>query len=378
MIDFKKFESFEELLNRYENFDFKEYLRSIKDEDVQKSLQKEYLDEFDFLNLLSDKAKNYLEEMARISQKNYLRHFGRVIQLYIPIYVSNYCSSNCNYCGFSKKNRIKRKHLTKEEIEKEAKEIAKTGIKHILLLTGEAKKIADIEYLKTAVGVLKKYFSSIAIEVYPMGIDEYKELKKAGVDSLTVYQEVYDRKIYKEVHTSGEKSDYLYRLNTPQRGAKAGFRAINIGVLFGLSDIQKEAFFSAIHAKYLMDKYLECEISLSLPRINPAEGDFKPKYNLDDKTFLQIMLAYRIYMPMVGINISTRERANFRDNLIGLGVTKLSAGSKTDVGGYEGIDASTPQFDISDERSVEEIVKVIKQKGYQPVFKDWEILEGEG
>ena len=378
MIDFKKFESFEELLNRYENFDFKEYLRSIKDEDVQKSLQKEYLDEFDFLNLLSDKAKNYLEEMARISQKNYLRHFGRVIQLYIPIYVSNYCSSNCNYCGFSKKNRIKRKHLTKEEIEKEAKEIAKTGIKHILLLTGEAKKIADIEYLKTAVGVLKNYFSSIAIEVYPMGIDEYKELKKAGVDSLTVYQEVYDRKIYKEVHTSGEKSDYLYRLNTPQRGAKAGFRAINIGVLFGLSDIQKEAFFSAIHAKYLMDKYLECEISLSLPRINPAEGDFKPKYNLDDKTFLQIMLAYRIYMPMVGINISTRERATFRDNLIGLGVTKLSAGSKTDVGGYEGKDSSTPQFDISDERSVEEIVKVIKQKGYQPVFKDWEILEGEG
>ena len=376
MTKFKKFDNFEELLKRYEDFNFEEYLKSVQDEDIKRSLQKEHLDEFDFLNLISDKAKNYLEEMAIKSRQNYLRHFGRVIQLYIPIYVSNYCSSDCSYCGFSKKNKIIRKHLTKAEIEKEAKEIAKTGIKHILLLTGEAKKIADIDYLKTAATVLKKYFSSIAIEVYPMSVDEYKELKKTGVDSLTVYQEVYDREIYKEVHTSGEKTDFLYRLNTPERGAKAGFRALNIGVLFGLSDIQKEAFFSAIHAKYLMDKYLECEVSLSLPRINQAEGDYKPKYSLDDKTFLQIMLAYRIYMPMVGINISTRERASFRDNLIGLGVTKLSAGSKTDVGGYEGKDSSTPQFEISDERSVEEIVKVIKQKGYQPVFKDWEILEG--
>ena len=371
MIDFKTYDSFEQILNRYEKFNFENYLQNVKNEDIEKSLQKESLDEFDFLNLISDKAKDYLEEMAIKSRENYLRYFGRVIQLYIPIYISNYCSSNCSYCGFSKKNRIKRKHLSKEEIDNEAKEIAKTGIKHILLLTGEAKKIADIEYLKTAVEVLKKYFSSIAIEVYPMDVDEYIELKKAGVDSLTVYQEVYDRNIYKEVHTSGEKSNYLYRLKTPERGAKAGFRAINIGVLFGLGNIQKEAFFSAIHAKYLMDKYLECEISLSLPRINHAEGNYKPKYSLDDKTFLQIMLAYRIYMPMVGINISTRERATFRDNLIGLGVTKLSAGSKTDVGGYEGKDSSTPQFDISDERSVEEIVKVIKQEGYQPVFKDW-------
>ncbi len=376
MTNFKTYDSFEPILNRYEKIDLKTYLKNVKDEDIQKSLQKENLNEFDFLNLISDKAKDYLEQMALKSRQHYLRHFGRVIQLYIPIYISNYCSSNCSYCGFSKKNKIIRKHLTKVEIEKEAKAIAKTGIKHILLLTGEAKKIADLEYLKMAVGVLKKYFNSVAIEVYPMDINEYKELKECGVDTLTVYQEVYDRDIYKEVHTSGEKANFLYRLNTPQRGAKAGFRAINIGVLFGLGDIQKEAFFSAIHAKYLMDKYLECEISLSLPRINHAEGEYKPKYSLDDKTFLQIMLVYRLYMPNIGINISTRERASFRDNLIGLGVTKLSAGSKTDVGGYEGIDSSTPQFDISDERSVEEIVKIIKQKGYQPVFKDWEILEG--
>ena len=374
MIDFRKQDSFESILNHYENFDFESYLKNVTNDDIKRTLSKESLNEFDFLNLLSDSAKNYLEEMAYRAQKNYIRHFGRVIQLYIPIYISNYCSSDCSYCGFSKKNKIKRKHLSKEEIEQEAKEIAKTGIKHILLLTGEAKKIADMDYLKMAVTVLKKYFSSIAIEIYPLDIKEYKELKKVGVDSLTVYQEVYDKDIYHQVHTSGEKTDYLYRLQTPERGAKAGFRAINIGVLFGLGDIQKEAFFSGIHAKYLMDKYLECEISLSLPRINHAEGEYEPKYQLDDKTFLQIMLAYRIYMPMIGINVSTRERPSFRDNLVGLGVTKMSAGSKTDVGGYEGKDTSTPQFDISDERSVQEIVKMIKSKGYQPVFKDWEMI----
>jgi len=228
-----------------------------------------------------------------------------------------------------------------------------------------------------AVGVLKKYFSSISIEIYPMEIDEYKILKNAGVDGLTVYQEVYDKKIYKKVHTSGEKRDFLYRLDTPERGAKAGFRAINIGSLFGLAEIKKEAFFSGIHAKYLMDKYLECEVSLSLPRINHAEGEFKPDFELDDKTFLQIMLAYRAFMPMVGINVSTRERAEFRDNLIGLGVTKFSAGSKTDVGGYANEEKSTAQFDISDDRSVQEIVDMIKSRGYQPVFKDWVLDIGE-
>jgi len=377
MIDLKRFDSFSEVLEKFEDFDFEGYFNGVSDRDIVHSLQKETLTFYDFLNLLSSKATNYLEDLAKVSQRNYLRHFGRTIGLYIPIYISNYCSSDCAYCGFSKKNKIARKHLTKDEIEKEAIEIAKTGIKHILLLTGESKKMADMEYLLMAVGVLKKYFSSISIEIYPMEVDEYKILKNAGVDGLTVYQEVYDKKIYKKVHTSGEKRDFLYRLDTPERGAKAGFRAINIGSLFGLAEIKKEAFFSGIHAKYLMDKYLECEVSLSLPRINHAEGEFKPDFELDDKTFLQIMLAYRAFMPMVGINVSTRERADFRDNLIGLGVTKFSAGSKTDVGGYANEEKSTAQFDISDDRSVQEIVDMIKSRGYQPVFKDWVLNIGE-
>ena len=374
MLNLKTYDSFSELQKEYENFNVSEYMEKVTDSDVMLSLKKENLNEFDFLNLLSPKASNYLEDMALISKKHKIRHFGNVIQLYLPIYISNYCTSNCEYCGFSKKNKIKRKHLNEEEIEIEAKEIAKSGIKHILLLTGEAKKLADLEYLKMAVKVLKRHFSSISIEIYPLDTNEYKELKNLGVDGFTIYQEVYDKNIYAKVHTSGEKTDYKYRLEAPERGAKANFRSINIGVLFGLGDIYKEAFLSGLHAKYLMDKYLDIEISLSLPRINSAEGGFIPKHILSDKHFVQFMLAYRLYMPMCGINVSTREKADFRDNLIDIGITKFSAGSKTDVGGYSDIDKSTAQFDISDDRSVEEIVSVIRSKGQQPIFKDWEMM----
>ncbi len=363
-------------LNSYDSFDFEDYFEKVSSEDIEKTLQKESLNQFDFLNLLSKKAGNYLEEMAVISKRHKIRHFGNVIQLYTPIYVSNYCSSNCEYCGFSKKNKIVRKHLNKEQLHVEAKEVAKNGIKHILLLTGEAKSIADLDYLKMCVGVLKEYFSSITIEVYPLEEDEYRQLKELGVDGLTIYQEVYDKDIYAQVHTSGKKTDYNYRLEAPQRGAEAGFRAINIGVLFGLGDIQKEAFLSAVHAKYLMDKYPHIEISLSLPRINNAEGNFKAKHTLSDRDFVQFMLAYRLFMPSCGINISTRENADFRDNLIGIGATKFSAGSKTDVGGYSEIDKSTAQFDISDKRSVQEVVSAIRSKGQQPLFKDWEMMSG--
>ncbi len=370
----KSYQSFSKLLNEFEKFDFDGYWNNVKEIDIEESLIKDRLDERDFLNLLSPLAKKYLEPMAKRAKELRIRYFGRVMQIYMPIYISNYCSSNCSYCGFSKKNRIKRKHLNFDEIEKEAKEIAKSGVKHILLLTGEARELANLDYLKGAIEVLKRYFSSIAIEIYPLSVNEYKELVEVGADSLTIYQEVYDKDIYEKVHTSGEKRDYLNRLEAPQRGAQAGFRAINIGALFGLGEIKKEAFFSGLHARYLVDKYLDVEFSLSLPRINSSEGDFKPLHVIDDVSFVQFMLAYRLYIPNIGINISTREKAKFRDNILDLGVTKMSAGSKTDVGGYSDIDSSTPQFDISDSRSVEEIVKLIKNKGYQPVFKDWEDL----
>lgn len=364
-------------MKEFKGFDFNSHFQNVSDGDVRKSIGKNELGCLDFLNLLSPKAASHLEAMAQKARELTIQHFGRTIQLYIPLYISNYCSNECIYCGFSKKNRILRKKLSLEEIEKEAQEIEKTGIRHILVLTGEASGITPLDYIENTVRLLRKRFSSVAIEMFPMEVDEYRRLKHAGADCLTIYQEVYDEEIYKKVHISGKKTDYRYRLDTPERGAAAGFRAINIGALFGLGDVRKEAFFSGMHAKYLQDKYLDTEISLSLPRINKAEGGFRPYHEMDDRSFVQTMLAYRLFLPRVGINVSTRESSVFRDNLVGLGVTRISAGSRTTVGGYSqdtrlGTQDATAQFDIHDCRSVSEIVGMIGSKGFQPVFKDWD------
>lgn len=366
--------SFFNIINDYESFDFGTYFQKITDRDIEKSLSKEKLTTFDFLNLLSDNAENHLEFMAQKAYKITRQYFGKTIQLYVPLYISNYCSNECVYCGFKESNNILREKLSLEEIEKEAKKISKTGMKHILLLTGEAPKITPIDYLKEAVRICKKYFSSISIEIFPMEKEEYSILRNEGVDGLTIYQEVYDKAIYKEVHKKGKKADYAFRLDTAERGAKAGFRQINIGTLFGLGECKKEAFFSGLHAEYLERKYLDTEFSLSLPRINPAEGDFQSNFPLNDKKMVQFMLAFRLFLPNTGINISTRESEEFRNNILPLGVTKFSAGSKTSVGGYEKEDCGTSQFSISDTRQAEEIIRYLKEKGYQPIFKDWEVL----
>lgn len=366
--------SFKEVLDKFEGFNFEGYFEKVTDKDVKESIYKEKRDKYDLLNLLSPKAQSHIEEMAVVANKLTEQWFGRTIMLYIPLYVSNYCTNECTYCGFNKKNHIGRKHLRVEEIEEEAIEIAKTGIKHILLLTGEAEGLVTFDYLVEAVKVLKKHFASITIEVYPLSEEEYSILHSLGVDGLTIYQEVYDQDIYKDVHLSGKKSEYLWRLDTPERGAKAGLRSINTGALFGLGNIKKEAFFSAMHTNYLTNKYLNSEFSLSLPRINNAEGGFKTEFPLDDITFVQIMLAYRLFLPRAGINISTREKAEFRESLLPLGVTKFSAGSKTSVGAYKEEDKSTAQFETSDKRSTKEIVDMLKSKKYQVIYKDWELI----
>lgn len=367
--------SFINLIDKFENFDFKEYFQSVTKKDVEISLTRTNPDPFDLLNLLSDPAQFFLEEMAQKSAKLTQQYFGKTISLYAPMYISDYCSNNCIYCGFNCNVKSKRTKLSIDEIEQEAKAISDTGIRHILVLTGEAPAKTPMSYLVEAIKVLKKYFSSIALEMFPMDEKDYVVLRKAGADSLTVYQEVYDRDIYREVHKSGKKTDYLYRLLTPERGAKAGFRAINIGTLFGLGEPKSEAFIVCIHAKYLEEKFPDVEISLSLPRMTKAEGGIEPNYILDDRKFVQFMLAWRIFMPRLGINISTRESASFRDKIINLGVTKYSAGSKTDVGGYavKPEDAMV-QFEITDTRNVEEVTDMIRKSGFQPVFKDWEIF----
>lgn len=367
--------SFYNVIKEYEGFDFQAFFASVQDSDIERILAKESLTSLDFLALLSEKAADHLESMAARAQQVTVQYFGRTIQLFIPLYISNYCSNECTYCGFNLKNKIKRRKLTIEEIDAEAREIAKTGIQHLLLLTGEAKEVTPTSYLVEAVRCLKRHFASVSIEIYPMDEPDYRQLKEAGVDGLTLFQEVYDKKMYKSVHLAGQKSHYEYRLNAPERGAKAGFRVVNIGSLLGLGEMRSEAFFTGLHGRYIDDAYLETEVAFSLPRFNPAEGDFSPANTVDDKTFVQFLCALRLFMPRAGITVSTREAAAFRDNLISLGVTRFSAGSCTGVGGYADEDLSqTPQFEITDERSVEEVAAAIVKHGYQPVYKDWDLI----
>lgn len=367
--------SFYEVIEKFEAFDFPGYLAQVSHEDVERAIAKDRLSWRDFLNLLSETALDHLEPMAQKARQLTIQYFGRTIQLYIPLYISNYCSNECIYCGFNRTNRINRKKLTFEEIEAEAKAISETEMHHILVLTGENRQVTPIDYIETAINIIKKRFSSVSVEMFPMDEDEYRRLKSAGVDGLTIYQEVYDRDIYKKVHLAGKKMDFRYRLDTAERAAKAGLRNVNVGTLFGLGEKRREAFLSGMHAKYIEDKYLDTEVGLSLPRINPAEGGFQPYDIVDDTTFVQFMLAFRLFLPRAGIAISTRERASFRDKLLFLGATRFSAGSRTDVGGYTmPQDCSTPQFEISDNREVDDIINVIRENGMQPVFKDWELI----
>lgn len=364
--------SFYEVYKEYSEFDFKKYIEEVTEEQVECVLNKEKLDEFDFLTLLSPLAREkYLEEMAQKAQRLSLNHFGKAIVLYTPMYIANYCINRCAYCSYNIENKIARKKLTMEEIEKEARVIAETGLKHILVLTGESNVHTPVSYIADAVEVLKKYFNSIAIEVYPLKEDEYKQLVDAGADSLTVYQEVYDEKIYDRVHISGPKKNYKFRLDAPERGCKAGMRGVNIGALLGLDQWRKEAFMTVLHVNYLQNKYSEVEISMSLPRIRPFVGGFNEIYPVEDIDLVQIMLAARLYLPYISMNMSTRESRDFRDNLIPLGINKMSAGVSTEVGGHSKGDKGEAQFEINDSRTVDEVRKAILNKGYQPVFKNW-------
>ncbi len=335
------------------------------------------VNEKEFSGMLAESAESSLEAMAQRAREITLRYFGRTIQLYTPIYLANYCDNACLYCGFNINNDIGRRRLTAEEVEAEARFISSTGLKHILVLTGESRAMSPVSYIKDCVKILKKYFSSISIEVYPLTEAEYSGLISEGVDGLTVYQEVYDKEIYAKMHIAGPKSDYDFRFGAPERGARAGMRSINIGVLLGLNDWRKEVYLLGLHAKYLQDKYPEADIGVSIPRIRPQVSGFKTPSRVSDKNMVQIITALRIFLPRLGITISTREDPALRENLIPLGVTRMSAGSTTMVGGHTiqpdgaGGNGNVCQFEISDNRTVHEIKAMLEKKGYQPVLKDW-------
>lgn len=340
--------------------------------DVKKVLAKEHIAIEDFKILLSPSAEPFLNDIAHKAMHETKKHFGNSICMFTPLYIANYCENYCVYCGFNCSNKINRAKLTYEEIEQEMKAIHETGLKEILILTGEAKTASSVEYIGEAVKIAKKYFSTIGIEIYPLNIDEYSYIQKCGADFVSVYQETYNTDKYEEVHLRGSKRIYPYRFNAQERAVLGGMRGVAFGALLGLDDFRKDAFSTGYHAFLLQRKYPHAEISFSPPRLRPFINNAENNPNdVHETQLLQVMLAYRLLMPYAGITISTRERAGFRDNVIGICATKISAGVKVGVGGHFEKEKGDEQFEISDSRSVSEVYNVIIEKGLQPVFTDY-------
>ena len=361
-----------EIIAQYSWKEIQDILDRCIEKDVELSLYRGKKSIMDFLNLISPAAEPYLEVMANMSHQITQQRFGKTIQLYAPLYLSNECQNICTYCGFSMDNKIKRKTLNNSEIIVEAMALKEMGINHVLLVSGEANKTVEIQYFLNAIRILKPYFANISIEVQPLLQEEYEQLHQAGVHSVLLYQETYHEDVYKEYHPKGKKSNFNFRLDTPDRIGKAGIHKIGLGVLLGLENWRVDSFFNAIHLNYLQQRYWQTKYSVSFPRLRPAEGIIEPNFIMEDRHLLQLICAYRIWNPDLEISISTRESENFRNHIISLGATSMSAASKTNPGGYAVDPQSLEQFEISDERSMEEIRRQIQLKGYDPVMKDWD------
>lgn len=350
-----------------DGYDYKQYTTK----DVQKALGSEVIGIDEYAVLLSPGAEGFLEQMAVRAQAETRKHFGNAVTLFTPLYIANYCENECVYCGFNCKNKIHRARLDYDEIDIELKKIADSGLKEILLLTGESRKMSSVEYIGEALKIARKYFTTIGIEIYPLNTDEYAYLKKCGADFVSVYQETYSLEKYNEQHLGGSKRIFPYRFNAQERAVMAGMRGVSFGALLGLDDFRKDAFAVGVQATLIQRKYPHVEIGFSVPRLRPYinNAENNPR-DVHERQLLQVMLAYRLLMPFAGITISTRERAGFRDNVIGLMATKISAGVKVGVGGHDGEQKGDEQFEISDPRSVDEIIESIASKGLQAVFTD--------
>jgi 2-iminoacetate synthase len=344
---------------------------NITSENVERVLSKNSWDISDFPTLISKAAEKYIEEIAVKSNKLTMQRFGKTIQIYIPLYISNYCDNSCLYCGYNVNNKTKRLKLSQQQILDEALILKKKGYRHILLLTGESQDRAGEKYILETIKTIAPHFSSIGLEIYPFETEGYKKLIEMGADSLTIYQETYNPECYEKYHVSGKKRNYEYRLDTPDRAGEAKFYRINLGALFGLYQWQYEAISLAFHLDYLQKKYWETKYSVSLPRIQSIGSDFRAPFEITDIEFAKLICAFRLIYPDVGINLSTRESALLRDNMIKLGVTMISAESGTSPGCYTGKNEEK-QFDISDNRSLEEITTMLKSNGYDTVMKDWD------
>jgi 2-iminoacetate synthase len=364
--------TFKSVFDNYDWDTIKTKIYQTTAKDVERVLAKNKRNLDDFLALISPIAQDYLEEMAQECHELTKRRFGKTIQMYAPLYLSNECQNICTYCGFSLDNKIKRKTLTGSEITLEVEALKSTGFDHVLLVTGEANYTVNIHYFLKAIDQIKNDFSTISVEVQPLSIEEYEQLHAAGVYSVLVYQETYHEEVYKKYHTKGKKSNFDFRLETPDRVGTAGIHKIGLGVLLGLEDWRTDSFFNALHLDYLQKTYWQTKYAVSFPRLRPAEGVIQSNFIMNDKDLTQLICAYRLWNEDLEISISTRENEKFRNNIIPIGVTSMSAGSKTNPGGYVVDPQSLEQFEISDERSVAEITKIISSMGYEPVWKDWD------
>ena len=368
--------------------------------DVRNTLLKSKLSLADFACLLSPAASEFLGQLSVRSQKLTQQRFGKVVRLFAPLYVSNECINNCAYCGFSRDNPILRVTLSVDEVLREARALRDQGFRNILLVAGEHPKFVSNNYLRDCVAALHEESPSVSLEVGPMETEDYRPLVAVGSDGLVVYQETYDRKVYADMHTAGPKKDFDWRLETPERAYAAGFRRLGISALYGLADWRYEAISVAAHADYLLRHCWKAQVSVSLPRLRPCAGEFQPLTQITDRELAQLVCAFRLMFPDVGIVLSTREPAHLRDGLIPLGITLMSAGSHTEPGGYTGAgreklhqtirgkivalpagskingegasEWATGQFEVSDDRSPQEVASLIHKLGYEPVWKDWD------
>ncbi|GAB3638902.1 2-iminoacetate synthase ThiH [Hymenobacter arcticus] len=326
----------------------------------------------DFKALISPAAAPFLEQMAQLSHRRTRQRFGNTMQLYAPLYLSNECQNICTYCGFSLDNKIARRTLSSVEMLAEAAVLKNWGYDHVLLVTGEANQTVGVDYLEKALHTLRPHFAQLSMEVQPLDQADYERLLPAGLHTVLVYQETYHQDDYKKHHPKGKKSNFHYRLDTPDRLGRAGIHKLGLGVLIGLEDWRTDCFYTALHLDYLESTYWQTRYSLSFPRLRPAEGLLQPKVEMSNRELVQLICAYRLLNEEVELSLSTRETPAFRDQAIKLGITSISAGSKTNPGGYAVAPESLEQFEISDERSPAEVAAMLRRQGYEPVWKDWD------
>ncbi|OFX20757.1 MAG: thiamine biosynthesis protein ThiH [Bacteroidetes bacterium GWA2_31_9] len=362
---------FSEIIKKYNWSEITDQIYSKTTNDVEIALAKNNINIEDFKALISPAASPFLEIMAQKSHLRTVQRFGKVMQLYIPLYLSNECTNHCTYCGFNHENDIKRKTLSIDEVLNEVKVIKSYGYEHVLLVTGESPKRAGLAYLKEVIKAIKPFFSLISIEIQPLEQHEYSELYELGLNTVYVYQETYNKVNYPIYHPKGKKSDYDYRIDTPERIGEASIHRIGIGALLGLEDWRTESFFVATHLNFLKKKFWKSKFSISFPRLRPHAGSFQPNVIMSDKELVQLITSYRLLDEFIELSVSVRESKKFRDNIIKLGITSISAGSKTEPGGYSNNMSELEQFEVHDNRTPNEFAKIIRLQGYEPVWKDW-------